>query len=107
MYCQYCLNWNTAKRTGYIDQEESKEEENRRSRKAEGSRKCLIADKEVELKTKSCSNFVLSDNFWCIKNYQIQNIKACLNRQAKQSDNCKKCKQGVLIKNFVEYSKEE
>jgi hypothetical protein len=107
MYCQYCINWNTAKKTGYIDQEEGEEEENRKSRKAEGTRKCLVIGKEIELKTKSCINFQLCSDFWCNKNHNIQNFKTCMNRQSKQSKNCLKCKQGKLIKNFVEYSKEE
>lgn len=103
MYCKYCSNWYSAKRTGY--QEEENEEDTKKSRKTAGTRNCLFSSKEITLKTESCENFVLYHNFWCNKNEHWKDINACISSQERSSFMsiyilCKKCEQGIKIKAF-------
>lgn len=103
MYCGYCSQWKNLKRTGYIDQEVDGEE----SRKAVGTRNCLLSKKKVGLNSKSCEYFDLYHNFWCYKNAYWQHIEVCAFNQNKKYKKCLKCKQKRLINNYLKYFKEE
>ncbi len=58
---------------------------------------CPVTNKIVSNETKSCSNLIIHDFFFCVKNGQRIVITACLKRHRQQKENCAICKQGDLI----------
>jgi hypothetical protein len=103
--CLYCTRWIEAERSGYQDQEENNDEP-KRQRKSEGTRKCLLTKKEISLHTNACEDFSLHHDFWCKRNEYWLDIKSCLSRQEKQLEGCQGCKQGSLILTFSNMNKE-
>lgn len=99
MSCRYCTHWINADRNGYLDQEN--EDGTKKQRIAEGVRKCLISQSDVDRKTIACDDFVLHKSFWCNKGEHFLDIIVCISRQNKRQEGCCFCRQGTLISNFT------
>jgi len=61
---------------------------------------CKKTKEDIKRLTKACSEYQLTNKFWCVKRGYWMEIKICIHSYGPEAVNhkCRKCPQGKLIK---------